>query len=244
VKVGKIILITIAVTVVVVGGTSLLLMNNMDRLAKESFEKGGFELLGTQVNLEKVSITLLAGKARFSGLRIGNPEGYSSAAALNFGLIEVDIDLGSVNEDVLVIEHILIQDPIVSYEINKEGVANIDVLLQRIEDAAPSSDSNSGLMIIDRLDIKGGSITASAAHKPDQELVFDFPVLFMSNLGEPRGLSPEQIGAKVSEALMERIVSAATRAGVDSLLEVQKERLEEKAREKIDEKLKKLLKRD
>ena len=103
-KVGKIILITIAVTVVVVGGTSLLLMNNMDRLARESFEEGGFELLGTQVNLDKVSITLLAGKARFSGLRIGNPEGYSSAAALNFGLIEVDIDLGSLNEDVLVIE--------------------------------------------------------------------------------------------------------------------------------------------
>ena len=243
-KAGKIILIIIAVIAVGVGVSSWLLMNNMDRLAKEAFEKGAMELLGTPVSLEEVSIALLQGKARFKGLKISNPEGYSNVPALSLGLIEVDIDLSSVNEPVLVIENILIRDPRVSYEISQDGVANIDVLQQSIEDAVPSSGSDTGLMIIDRLDFKGGTITATTAQKPGQQLVFDFPVLFMSDLGEPNGLPPEQIGAEISEALMDRIMRAAVRAGVDSLVEEQKERLEDRVREEIDEKLKDIFKRD
>jgi hypothetical protein len=243
-KAGKITLIVVAVIAVGVGVTSLLLMKNMDRLAKEAFEVGGLELLGTPVTLDTVKITFLQGKARFSGLSIANPAGYSTKPAIRIGTIEVDIDLRSVNEPVLVIEHILIRDPEVNYEMNKEGKANIDKLQKSIDDAAPSPGTDTGLMIIDRLDVKGGTIIASADHKPDQKLEFDFPVLFMSDLGEPDGASPEQIGAEISEALMERIISAATRAGVDSLVDEQKERLEEKAKEKIEDKLKDLLKND
>ncbi len=237
-------MIVIAIVVVAVGVSTVLLMNNMDRIVKESFEAAGLELLGTPVSLEKVSITLLQGKASFAGLSISNPPGYSSAPALTLGLIEIDIDLSSVNEDVLVIEKILIRDPQVSYELDKDGVANIDVLQQSVEDAAPPSGSDTGLMIIDRLDFKGGTIAAIAAHKPGRQLTFDFPVLFMSDLGEPDGAPPEQIGAEISEALMERIISAATRAGVDSLVEKQKEKLIERAEEKLEEKLKGLLERD
>jgi hypothetical protein len=103
-------------------------------------------------------------------------------------------------------------------------------------------------MIIDRLDVKGGSITASAAHKPGKELTFEFPVLFMSDIGDPNGLPPEELAAEITEALMERIMTAAKKAGVDALVDEQKSRLEEKARElldeKLDDKLKNLLKKD
>jgi uncharacterized protein involved in outer membrane biogenesis len=243
-KAGKIILVVVALIVIGVGVTSVFLMNNMDRLARETFEEGGLKLLGSPVTLDEVKITLIQGKARFSGLSIANPAGYSDKPAIRIGSIEVDIDLSSINEPVLVIENILIRDPDVNYEMNKEGKANIDMLQKRIDDATPSQGSNSGLMIIDRLDVKGGTIIATAEHKPDQKLEFDFPVLFMSDLGEPHGLSPEEIGAEISEALMERIVTAATSAGVNALVDEQKDKLEEKAKEKIEDKLKDLLKRD
>lgn len=243
-KAWKITLIVVAIIAIGVAATSIFLMKNMDRMAREAVEEGGLQLLGTAVSLDQVKITLVQGKARFRGLSIANPPGYSTRPAITLGSIEVDIDLSSVNEPVLVIENILIRDPNVNYEVNKEGKANIDLLQKSIDDAAPSPGSDTGLMIIDRLDVKGGTITATAEHKPDQQLEFDFPVLFMSDLGEPNGASPEQIGAEISEALMERIISAATRAGVNSLVDEQKEQLEEKAKEKIEDKLKNLLKRD
>jgi len=118
-------------------------------------------------------------------------------------------------------------------------VANIDKLQERIDAATPSSGSDTGLIIIERLDIKGGTIVASAASKTDQKLEFDFPVLFMSDLGEPDGAPPEQIGAEITEALMERINTAAKKAGVDSLVDAQKDRLLDKASDKIKDLLKK-----
>ena len=238
-KAWKIILIVIAIVFIAVGGTSWYLMNNMDRMATESFEEGGQELLGVSVTVESVDIKMLVGKARVTGLKIANPKGFSTAPALTFDVIEVDIDLASIGEKVMVIENIVIRDPVVSYEIDENGVANIDKLQERIEAATPSSGSDTGLIIIERLDIKGGTIVASAASETDRSLEFDFPVLFMSDLGEPDGAPPEQIGAEITEALMERINTAAKKAGVDSLVDAQKDRLIEKASDKLKDLLKK-----
>ena len=66
----------------------------------------------------------------------------------------------------------------------------------------------------------------------------------MSDLGHPDGASPEEIGAEIAEVLMDRILSAAKRAGVDSLVSEQTDRLRDAADKKIQEKLEKLLKRD
>ena len=152
-KAWKIILGIVIVLVIGVAVTSWYLMSNMDRLVTESFEDGGQELLGVPVSIESMDIKMLAGKARVTGLTINNPPGYSSAPAMTFGVVEIDIDLASVDENVMVIENIVIRDPVVSYELDAEGVANIDVLLERIEDAKPSHGSDTGLLMIDRLDI-------------------------------------------------------------------------------------------
>lgn len=240
---GKIIAIIVALLVLAVGVSTWFLVNNLDRFAKQAVEEIGSELLGTQVSLTSVDVTPLKGKAILSGLQVANPEAYSDAFALSFGEIEVDIDLGSFDESVMVIEKILILDPRISYEVNRQGVANIDVLLDNIDSATGGGDT-SGRLIIDRLDVKGGSITASAAHQPGKTLVFDFPVVFMTDLGSPDGATPDEIGSEIAGVLMERIINAATRAGVQSLADEQKDRLLEKAGEKLDEKLKDLLQRD
>jgi hypothetical protein len=250
-KAGKIILIAVLLIALAVGVSSFLLMKNMDRLAEDAIEEGGQKLLGTSVSLDEVNIKLLAGKARLSGLTIANPEGFSSEPAIRLAVLEVEmgtirfeIDSDSATQEPVRINNILIRDPVVRYEIDKDGISNIDVLMQRIDDKRPSPGSDTGLMIVDRLDVKGGTISAMAAHKPGKQLDFDFPVLFMTDLGEPNGLPPEEIGAEITDALMERIMTAAQRAGVDALIDEQKDRLEDKAREKIDEKLKDLLKRN
>jgi len=241
---GKITLIIVAVLVLIVGVVSWLLVNNLDRIAKSTVEEAGRKLLETEVSVDSVDITVLKGKAGLSGLVIATPAGYSDVPALTLGRIEVDIDLTSADDDVLVIENILIQDPVVNYEVDEDGKAIIDALQKSIENSAPSKGTDNGLMIIERIDFKGGTITATAPNQTDQKLEFDFPVVFMSDLGRPDGATPEQIGAEITGVLMERILSAAKRAGVDALVSEQTDRLREAADEKIQEKLDKLLKRD
>lgn len=242
-KAWKIILGIVVVLFIGVAVTSWYLMNNMDRLVTESFEEGGQELLGVPVSVESMDLKMLAGKARVTGLTINNPPGYSSAPAMTFGVIEIELDLTSMDERVMVIENIVIRDPIVSYELDAEGVSNIDVLQERIDKATPTHGTDTGLLIIDRLDIKGGTITAMADDKTDRKLEFDFPVLFMTDLGEPDGAPSDQVATEITEALMERINKAAAQAGVDLLVDEQKDRLIDKASEKLDEKLKDLLKK-
>ncbi|NIP19006.1 MAG: hypothetical protein GWM87_13275 [Xanthomonadales bacterium] len=244
-KALKTILIVVAVIAVAVAGVSWYLVSNLDRMVQETVVKTGTKQLGTAVSLDSVSISIPQASARLGGLRVDNPEGYSDRPVLVLDGIEVDIDLGSLDDDVLVIEAITIDNPVVNFEMNRDGVSNLDVLQEKLGGHGGSSkQKDERRLVIDRLDVRGGTITASADIRPDDELVFDFPVVFMTDLGRPDGATPDEIGAEVSAVLLERSIAAAKRAGVERLVEVQKERLQEKAEEKLEEKLKDLLKRD
>lgn len=244
-KTLKITLIIIAIVIGLGGALTWYLAENLDAMVKNAVEETGTRQLGTSVGLASVSIDIPRGKAKLAGLRIENPPGFSSEPAFVLGSIEVDIDLTSMTDDVLVIEDITINDPQVNFELNREGVSNLDVLQQKLGgNGASSASEDSKRLIIERIEFSGGTITATAAIRPDDQLAFDFPVVFMTDLGRPGGATAEEIGAEISAVLLERSMSAAKRAGVQQLLDRQKEKLVEKAEEKLEEKLRDLLKRD
>ncbi|NND43975.1 MAG: hypothetical protein HKN58_01530 [Xanthomonadales bacterium] len=240
-KALKIVLLLLVVVLLVVGAGAWWLSRNVDGVVSEAVTEAGRELTGTRVTVESVDVDVVRGQATLQGLRIPNPPGYSQQPALLLGSIDVDIRLSSIREDVLVIEQVTVSDPEVSFEMNADGVSNISVLERNIAQASPdSTDSgNEQRLIIEQVDFRGGTITAIAAQRPGKELVFDFPSASFSDLGSPDGASASQIGDQIAIALMDRIMAAAQRAGVDSLLERQKEKAIEKfqdlLKEKVDE---------
>jgi hypothetical protein len=244
-KALKIILVLVGVVIAVGLAATWYLVGNLDAMVERKVEQIGTGQLGVEVSLESVSISLPQARATLKGLRVANPPGYSEQPVFVLGSIDVDLELASIGDEVLVIETIEIVDPQVNFELDREGVSNLDVLQRSMEgEGAPSGDGEEQRLIIDRLDFSGGSIIARAAIRPEDELVFDFPELLMTGLGRPDGATAGEIGAEISTVLVERSMRAAKRAGVDQLLERQKEKLVEKAEEKLEEKLKDLLKRD
>lgn len=226
--------------------TRWFLAEKLDAYVRDAIVNSGETSLQTGFSIDSVSISLARASAELKGIEIDNPEGYSDRPVLNVVSILVDFDLTTINDEVLVIEEVTITDPLVNYEINDEGVANLDVLEERITGKSVSSRST-GVdrdLIIERLDFRGGTINARTLRDPDKELVFDFPVVFMNDLGRPDGASPEQLGQEVSEVLVERVINAAKKAGVESLVEKQKQRLLDKASEKLEEKLGELIDRE
>jgi uncharacterized protein involved in outer membrane biogenesis len=244
-KTLKIILVLVGIVIAVGLAATWYLIGNLDAMVERTVEETGSKQLGTAVSLESVSVSLPQARATLKGLRVANPPGYSDQPVFTLGSIDVDIELTSIDDEVLVIENIEIVDPQVNFELNREGVSNLDVLQKSMEGGgAATGDQEQKRLIIDRLDFRGGTITARAAIRPDDQLVFDFPVVFMTGLGRPDGATAEEIGAKISALLVDRSMQAAQRAGVEQLVERQKEKLVEKAEEKLEEKLKDLLKRD
>ncbi len=59
----------------------------------------------------------------------------------------------------------------------------------------------------------------------------------MNDIGAPDGASPKAISTEINTVLVDRIINAAKRAGVNQLIDTQKERLLDKAKEKLDEKI-------
>lgn len=239
-KAWKIVIALVILLVLAVGGAVLWVAGNADRLVGDAVTDAGHELAGSRVTVDAVDVNLVRGKATLTGLRIANPSGYSQRPALLLGSIDVNIDLGTIGNNMLVIDQVVVTDPEVSFELNEAGVSNISVLEDNIESATPSGTSgDEERFIINQASFRGGTITAISAQRPGKELVFDFPTVSFTGLGAPNGATAEQIGEEVSTVLLARIMDAAQRAGVESLLEKQKERALEEVqdllREKVDE---------
>lgn len=242
----KVLLGLVALLLVVVLATHWFLSDKLDAYVRDTIVESGSRDLQTGFSIESVSVNIPRASAKLEGIEIDNPDGYSERPVLRVASVLIDFDISTINDEVLVIEEVSILDPLVNYEINDRGVANLDVLEQRIAQksvAAPASDGERKL-IVERLDFRSGSISARVLRDPDKELVFDFPVVFMTDLGRPDGASPEQLGQQVSAVLVERIINAAKKAGVQNLVEAQKEKLLERATEKLEEKLGDLIDRD
>lgn len=239
-KTGRIVLIIFLLILLAAGITSFVLVRNLDRLAAEAIEQAGDELLAAGVSLDSAKVGILDGTLKLSGFVISNPEGYSSEPVLSVGTIVLDVDLGSLDGQVIVVQRIEILDPQVVYEVDSRGVSNLDVLQRRLEKKMPTSrGADNQRLIVERVDFRGGSITARAAAQPGLELVFDFPVVVMHDLGTPDGALPETIGNVIAERLMTEITSSAKRAGVDQLVDAQKERLKDKVEGKLKDLLEK-----
>ena len=89
-----------------IGGVGTYIYLNLNSLVKEGIEVAGRDALGVQVSVDQVNISLLSGSGHISGLRIANPEGFSSARdAISVDDIEVLLEISSLTSNNIVIKN-------------------------------------------------------------------------------------------------------------------------------------------
>ena len=76
-KIGKITSLIIVLVIVLM----VLVLTNLDRGIKTAVETIGPELTGSEVTLSSVDLSLIDARGSFSGLRVGNPQGFAAADA-------------------------------------------------------------------------------------------------------------------------------------------------------------------
>lgn len=229
----KILAIGALIVVIAVAGALFFLYSNLDSLVKSAIERYGSEILGTSVRVSSVRIALTDGKGTIRGLRVANPEGFSSADAFRLGEITLQIEPQSVTRSPIVVPQVRIVGAESLFELGKGGSSNIDALLDNVKSyegegskggASEGGESASGSGEPPRIAIgsfvfEEAALTANLEAIGQQEVKTKLPAVRLQNIGGSRGATPDEITVKITTAFLASVTKAVSRSKAQELID-------------------------
>lgn len=233
VKNKKIVLIAVAVVVVAAAVLLLTTLGSMDKLIQAGIEKYGSEMTKADIKLDKVDLDLTSGQVSLRGLYVGNPEGFETEYLTKLEEIKVALDLESITSDPVVIREILIQGPVIKYEMASGG-SNLDAVLRNVRDYAgagpeegstKSGESAGPRMIINDVYIRSGTVSLShKILKGKNMITAPLPEIHLQDIGkEEGGATPGEVGEKIMASIRSGAVAAVGKLNLDTVVDKSKE---------------------
>ncbi|MDG1819057.1 MAG: AsmA family protein [Porticoccaceae bacterium] len=188
---------------------------NLDRGIKTAVETIGPEMTQSQVTLSSVDLSLTTAKGRFSGLRVGNPEGFAAANAFTLGEISFAMNADSLATDTIIIESLRIVAPEITME-RADGRSNLDQIQSNIAaylgtGSEQSSTGESGKKFIIRdLRITDGKVHYAILGGKGIDLAL--PDLQLTDIGQSAEGNKGVSGAEAAGEIISAIVGAAGKA--------------------------------
>lgn len=222
----KIIIIGVVVLVVAVAAIVIFyLASNLNSLIAAAIEKHGSDVMDTNVSVSGVDISIREGRGSITGLQVANPDGFKANDAFSLGDITVDLDLGSVREDPIVIEEVRIQAPVVNVEVTKTGESNIDELRKRIKahsgSSGESADGDEKKIRIKKFVFEKGRIEVDASALGIDNRTLDLPEIHLNNVGGTNGAPPDQIAKVIFGEVAKKVGSEIASSEVNRLIQDQ-----------------------
>lgn len=173
---------------------------------------------GTPFRIDGFRLNPFSGTLRVNGVRLSNPEGFGDAAAFSLSNFSVEMVVGSLFSDTILVKDIVIEDAFASYY-SHDGRNNFDVIMANFKKAteptaegraakdAAERESSEKKIIIDRLRISGTKVKLM---KSDLMPPFIMPPLDLTDIGRKSG------GATLKEAwtqIANGVMKSFTEAG-------------------------------
>lgn len=221
----KIIAIGVIVLVIAAGAGIYYVLSNLNSLVAAAIEKQGSEVTETTVSVAGVSISLREGRGSINDLRVGSPKGYKAADVFELSDITIDLDVGSVRENPIVIEELRIRAPVIHAEVQKDGTSNVDELRKQVQ-AYSSSKAESGKGAQKNLRIKTFvleqarvEVDLSAFGKEKRSLTL--PEIRLNDVGGASGVPPDQVAKVILTTVAKKTASEIAGSEVNRLIEKQ-----------------------
>jgi hypothetical protein len=250
----KIILGAILVLFITLGFGVYYVLSNLDNIVRSAIETYGSEATQTAVRVEGVKLGLKDGSGAIFGLTVGNPRGFAAPQAFSLGEISTQIDLTSLTEDVIIIEHITVRAPEVFYELNNAGKVNLDELNKKVATgtskpeavaSTQKSDAAEPKLIIRKFLFVDGTVYANMVPL-DKRYELKLPKIEIENLGGKTGATPSVIAEQIVELLTDQVLAAVKKEGLDryrkelegkvnKLLEAEQQKLNKKIGDQLGE---------
>ncbi len=221
----KKLLIGLGIVVILIGGGAVFVLSNLNSLVKTAIETYGSEAVGSQVSVGSVDINLTEGSAAIYDFSIANPPGFSDQMMLSFAEVSVDIDVSTVNSEMIGIDSIVAREPFVLYE-RANGTTNIDTVNARfasdeVDEPVDNTSADSELQLY-IVSILVESIQAEVAGEGLPDLTFDLGDIYLQEL---QG-SPDEIASQIIAPLMTQVSSSAASALLTATTELLTDGLE------------------
>lgn len=219
---------TFAVVAIAIAGAAFYFLSNLNSIVAGAVEDNGSQVTQTRVSLSGVDIALREGRGSIKGLRIASPEGYEARDVFSLGDITVDIDLGSVRKDPIVLDEVRIQAPFIAAEIGKNGTSNVDELRKRVQSysAGASKGAGESKEITKRILIKSfvfeqGRVDVDASALGLEKRTIDLPEIRLTNVGGKNGAPPDKIAQEIIGAVARQVGSTIGRSEIDRLIKAE-----------------------
>lgn len=250
----KLILGLVLILLLLVGGAVYYLYTSLDGLVEAAIEKYGSEVTQTEVRVDKVHIQLTDGSGAISGISVANPAGFRDPHAFTLGRIRTRIDISTLTQTPIVIDEVHVKAPAIFYEINKTGMANLNVLKDNVmraiparpagKKAEPAEPVNQGepRLVIRRFIVEAGQIKATIARLDGKVLKTGLPRLELRNLGGKGGSTPQELARQISERLIKQAQDAVARLDIEKYLKQEaSKRVHQEIDKRLDQELEKQL---
>lgn len=198
------------VVVLIAVGAGYLYLNS-SAIVKSLIETQGSAATGVTVTIDSVELDILNGEATIRGLRVGNPEGFSDAAALAVDVISVGLDANTVSKDVMTITKIYVENPVLTYE-SVDGTSNFDVIKQNAQSGSSASsddEQDTQKFIVNLIEFTSGKINAVGLSPTGEELNATMPGFKIKDVGKAEGgISAAAISSRIAVAVTSRVIEA------------------------------------
>lgn len=210
---------------------------SLESIVKQIVHKYGSAVTGTDVNLDGFGLKLADGEGHIGKITVSNPKNYKLKNALELGGISVKVDIKSLTGDVIVIESVEVNKPVINYELLSLTQNNLSQLLENINKNTASAEKaevkadhqakaaekstgkkqseNAGKkVIIKKLVVRDGEISVAASAAADlTKTTVKLPEITLNNIGEDKkGTTVAETVSKV----LKKIINTAYQTVVDS----------------------------
>jgi hypothetical protein len=208
----------IAIGLIVLLLTGFLILSlTIDSIIKSNIEKVGSEMTGTMVTVSSVSVSPFSGQGTVKGLRIANPEGYSTEHAIVVDDLFIKMNIRSLWSDLIVIEEVVATGPAIYVEQKLPG-NNLRTIMNNINEAASRGTPTDSEMMIDHFLLKDGSVDLYTEIGGERSARVEMAEIELNNLGSDNGrAATEQVIRQIADRVIEQALRSAMRSGTEQL---------------------------
>jgi hypothetical protein len=211
-------------------------IQNIDSLIEMAIETVGPEVTKTSVEVDRVAVELTRGRGEIHGLAIGNPPGYTSEQLFYMGKLALELDPGTLRNDVVVLREVVVDGAHITAE--HKGVADINLrdLLNNMgveigdRKDTPTTASANVRFMVEEFSFTNTRLTLISPELGTRELTMKD--IHLTNLGDrEEGLSAEQL----THAVLRPVIDSARQRAEQELRDRAGDELKDRLRDRLSD---------
>ncbi|MFH1913869.1 MAG: hypothetical protein ABIK45_06315 [Pseudomonadota bacterium] len=220
--------LTIGIGVLIIGVIAIIVLAilNLGSIVKTATETYGPRITKTEVRLRSADISILSGSGSLNKFLLGNPEGFTMPSALECETIWVSVVKKSLTTDTIIIEEVIVDGPIISYE-KRGNTDNFKTILNNIKqtvasekNATPAEQEATGSeksIQINNFIVKNGRINLGGSllevFGADKGVGIAMPDIHMKDIGKDKKITPAEAFALVLAEMTSDVTGTVTQFG-------------------------------